>query len=123
MCKYIVGSLAVVFLSISGVANAIVYNINYSAGGNPIGSSLSGTITTNGALGPLSAGDITAWTLTANEDPVLDATYRGMFTIGSDLNAANVSCPALPLGCFVATSSALYYDFSFPSSSVPTLFE
>jgi hypothetical protein len=63
MRKYIVGLLAVAFLGISGVANAlpIVYRVDISDATE----SVAGTITTNGMSGPLGAGDITAWSLSA----------------------------------------------------------
>ena len=55
----IVGLLAVAFLCVCGPAQstAIVYTIDIGAG------ALTGTITTDGTIGVLAAGDIIAWDL------------------------------------------------------------
>jgi hypothetical protein len=59
----IVGLLAAALMAVCGVASAnIIYNVDISGGGEEV----KGTITTDGASGPLVAADFVSWSLTAS---------------------------------------------------------
>ena len=108
MRKNIVGLLAAALLFACGVAAAtpIVYNVNISDGIETV----TGTITTDGTIGPLVAGDISAWTFSAS-GPV-------NFLVSSTLFGALLDCG---LSCGLsATASSLTYDFS--SATAHSLF-
>jgi hypothetical protein len=102
----IVGLLAVALMCVCGIAAAtpIVYNVNISDGTETV----TGTITTDGLFGPLVAGDITAWSLSASGPvPIL---------ISSTIPGASVSCS---VNCALfATAGTLLYDFSISVSSL-----
>jgi hypothetical protein len=105
----IAGLLAVVLIGLCGIAAAtpIVYSVNISDGTE----TLTGTITTDGTIGSLVAGDIIAWSLSASGPAT--------FLISSTLPGSMVSCGA-SCGLF-ATASLLKYDFSSAASSLDFL--
>lgn len=60
----IIATVAILALSASGLASAsIIYDVGFSFTG--VGETVTGSITTNGTVGQLSPGDITAWDLNA----------------------------------------------------------
>jgi PEP-CTERM motif len=109
MHKNIVGLLAVALIWVCGVAAAtpIVYNVNITDGTETV----SGTITTDGMIGTLVAGDVTNWALSATGPVAL--------SINSTLPGAIVDCDSMPSCGLVATADGgLEYDFSNPTALI-----
>jgi hypothetical protein len=95
----IVGLLAAALMAVCGVARSnIVYNVNITDGTETV----FGTITTDGNIGALVAGDITAWDLTAS-GPIA-------FAITSAQIGATVQCEG---SCgLTATTAEIVFDFT-----------
>jgi PEP-CTERM motif len=91
--------LAVALMSVCGVAKStpIVYNVDFTDGPE----TTTGTITTDGTIGELVSGEITAWNLTA-AGPV-------SFSMDSALPGATVDCSFAGCG-LTASPSMLVYD-------------
>ena len=70
----IVGLLAAALMVLCGVASAnIIYNVDISGGGETV----TGTITTDGTIGALTAASIVAWNLSASGPAVLSVVSPG----------------------------------------------
>jgi hypothetical protein len=109
MRGYIAGLLAVALMCVCGVARSapIVYNVDFPPGAVPV--VVTGTITTDGAPGPLVAADITAFTLSA----------AGIvnFTLDSAAIGTGFSCP-LGFSCgLTATATTLEFISAFHTAA------
>jgi len=88
-------------VAMASAAQATVYNVNFSVGGGGV----TGTITTNGALGVLSTGNITSWALTLND---------GSSTLA--INPGNSGDVVLG-SAFTATAGGLFFNFGLANGS------
>jgi hypothetical protein len=103
MRRNIVGLLTVALMCVCGVARAtpIVYDVYISDGIETV----TGTITTDGHIGALVGGDITAWSFTASGPAA--------FTISGTVAGCSLG------GCgLTASSLTLVYDFSNPVTGI-----
>jgi hypothetical protein len=107
MRRNIVGLLAVALMCVCGVAAAtpIVYNVYISDGTETV----SGTITTDGTIGVLAAGDITAWHLAA----------VGPQTFGPATGAGVECLPDFLGGCGLGATSSTLFSIGDPFCTFP----
>jgi hypothetical protein len=98
-----VGTIAVLLVAAAGIASAstITYSVSKTAGLD----SVTGTITTDGALGTLSYGNIVNWDLTITDDDSGSYTLTGP-TSGDDSELGFSGSD------LTATSTDLAFDFS-----------
>jgi hypothetical protein len=104
--KFRAAWLVVVWGLLAGSAGAtpITYNLSFTPSANNPAASLAGTITTDGTLGAIGLGNITAWSFTESA-PVA-------FTLSSSDPGTGLFCITFNCGVFTATPTTLSYDFS-----------
>ena len=90
-------------LSLAVTAGPITYDVNFSGAGETV----TGSITTNGTLGSIPLGDITAWSFVVAGSPA--------FSIHSTDSGAQDACE-FGTCSFEATASTLSFDFGAPQS-------
>jgi hypothetical protein len=94
--------IAIALFAFSGLASAnIIYSFSYAFAA---GGSASGTITTDGTIGALSAANVLDWTMNLNGNP------GGLFTLHGPFSGNNSGLQTT--GGLVGSLSAITFDFS-----------